>query len=108
MGCAKLIGFSVEGRRTLSSNPRWKGEREENSLAAELPWPEGSLAHGSGIQAISSETLLILTRGVELGHVASRTSPVPNRHVLRRTTTEELTFVSLGHYWSSDQIFCIC
>lgn len=129
----------MEGRRTQSSNPWWKREREENSLAAELPWPEGSLyihinllwafsvAHFNAMYPICMHLLLkvfqqchqatrtlssyqlrnptdILTRGVELGHVASRTSPVPNWHVLRRTTTEELTFVFFGPllvFWSN-------
>lgn len=49
----------------------------------------------------------ILPRGAELGHIASRTALVLNWHS-RRATTEELTFVSFGPLWSSDQITCFC
>lgn len=54
-GAVKAIGSSSAGR-TLRSNPRWKGEREEKSPAAECPWPKGRTPH---VQTTRSRALYI-------------------------------------------------
>lgn len=93
-GAVKIVGSST-AERTLSSNPRWKGEREREATSCRMPMAKGQNISCSNYQFKSSMQVLT-SRDAEACHMVSRTALVPNEHGSKRTTTKELMFGSFG------------